>query len=179
MDYLVDFLNMQKDTGGEVVIKGLDSHVSSCNYNKALKISLNSSAPKLSPRQMRLQNLADEKDYQYTNRVDWNTSYLKNFHFFEIRPIERKSDCLKGTFKDLDMSWEIADVTFNEGAAFTAEVFNTTAMVLKLDKKIPVFTMEKEGVIEKLFDRVMAFSCLLYTSPSPRDATLSRMPSSA
>ena len=25
----------------------------------------------------------------------------------------------------------------------------------------------------------MAYSCLLYTSPSPRDATLSRMPSSA
>ena len=27
--------------------------------------------------------------------------------------------------------------------------------------------------------RVMNLSCLLYTSPSPRDATLSRMPSSA
>ena len=25
----------------------------------------------------------------------------------------------------------------------------------------------------------LAFTCLLYTSPSPRDATLSRMPSSA
>ena len=28
-------------------------------------------------------------------------------------------------------------------------------------------------------DRVREYSCLLYTSPSPRDATLSRMPSSA
>ena len=28
-------------------------------------------------------------------------------------------------------------------------------------------------------DRLMDMSCLLYTSPSPRDATLSRMPSSA
>ena len=158
MDYLVDYLLMQKDTGGEVVIKGLDAHVSSCSYNKALKLSLDSSAPKLSPRQNRLQSLANEKDYQYMNGVDWNTSYLKNFHFFEIRPIERKSNCVKGTFKDLDISWEISDVTFNEGAAFTAEVFNTTLMVLKLNKKIPIFTMEKEGVIEKLFDRVMAFS---------------------
>ena len=56
------------------------------------------------------------------------------------------------------MSWEIADVTFSEGAAFTAETFNTTLMVLKLNKKIPVFTMEKEGVFEKIFDRVMAFT---------------------
>ena len=56
------------------------------------------------------------------------------------------------------MSWEIADITFNEGQAFTAETFNTTLMVLKLNKKIPIFTMEKEGVLEKIFDRVMAFT---------------------
>ncbi len=158
MEYLVDFLKMQKDTGGNVVISGLDSHVSSSVYNKALKISLNSYNDKLSPRQIRLQNLANEKEYQFTKRVDWNTSYLRNFHFFEIRPIERKSNCIKGTFKDLNITWEIADVTFSEGAAFTAEVFNATVMVLKLNKEIPVFTMEKEGVFDKIFDRVMAFT---------------------
>ena len=31
----------------------------------------------------------------------------------------------------------------------------------------------------KLFERFEVMGCLLYTSPSPRDATLSRMPSSA
>ncbi|MFP4844536.1 SulP family inorganic anion transporter [Winogradskyella sp. PE311] len=158
MDYIVDYLKIQKNTGGTVVIKGLDSHVSSSTHNRALKISLNRSVTKLSSRQTRLQNLANEKDYQYANRIDWNTSYLKKFHFFEIRPIERKSNCLKGTFKDLDVSWEITDVTFSEGAAFTAETFNMTLMVLKLPKKMPVFTMEKEGVFEKIFDRVMAYT---------------------
>ncbi len=158
MDYLVDYLKIQKNTGGTVVINGLDSHVSSSSHNRALKISLNNSVAKLSPRQNRLQNLANEKDYQFAHQVDWNTKYLKNFHFFEIRPIERKANCLKGAFKNLDVSWEIADVTFSEGAAFTAETFNTTLMVLQLSKKIPVFTMEKEGVIEKLFDRVIAYT---------------------
>ena len=112
----------------------------------------------MSQRQKRLRNLATEKDYEYSSLVDWNTIYLKKFHFFEIRPIERKYNCLKGTFEDLNVSWEIADVTFNEGQAFTAETFNTTLMVLKLNKKIPIFTMEKEAVLEKLFDRVMAFT---------------------
>jgi hypothetical protein len=65
---------------------------------------------------------------------------------------------LKGSFDDFDTSWEIADVTFNEGQAFATETFNTTMMVLKLNKKIPVFTMEKEGVLDKLFDRVIAFT---------------------
>lgn len=158
MDYLVDYLKAQKDTGGKVIIKGLDSHVSSSTHNRALKISLNDSVAKLSPRQTRLQNLANERDYRYAHKVDWNTKYLKNFHFFEIRPIERKSNCLTGEFKDQNVSWEIADVTFSDGAAFTAETFNTTLMVLKLNKKIPVFTMEKVGVLEKIFDRMMAFS---------------------
>jgi len=158
MDYLVEYLKIQRGTGGEVMITGLDSHVASSTYNRALKISLTNTADKLSPRQKRLRNLATEKDYQYNSKVDWNTIYLKKFHFFEIRPIERKYNCLRGAFKDIDVSWEIADVTFNEGQAFTAETFNTTLMVLKLNKKIPVFTMEKEGVLEKIFDRVMAFT---------------------
>ena len=33
--------------------------------------------------------------------------------------------------------------------------------------------------MDKLAERGLLFTCLLYTSPSPRDATLSRMPSSA
>ena len=158
MDYLVDYLKMQKDSGGNVVIKGLDSHVSYSTYNRALKISLNNTLPKLSPRQIRLQNLADQKDYAFHHQVDWNTTYLKKFHFFEIRPIERKSNCLSGTFNETEISWEIFDVTFNEGEAFSAETFNTTLMVLKLKKEIPHFTMEKEGVFEKIFDRVMALT---------------------
>ncbi|NNL83505.1 MAG: hypothetical protein HKP28_08940 [Winogradskyella sp.] len=158
MDYIVDYLKTQNNTGGKVIIKGLDSHVSSSTYNRALKIALTNQVAKLSSRQIRLQNLANEKDYQYNSQVDWNTTYLKKFHFFEIRPIERKSNCLKGKFKDSDISWEIADITFSEGGAFTAETFNMTLMVLKLNKKIPIFTMEKEGVLEKLFDRVMAYT---------------------
>ncbi len=158
MDYLVEFLKSQRNSGGRVFITGLDSHVSSTTYNRALKISLNNSSKKLSQRQKRLRNLATEKEYQYSSQVDWNTLYLKKFHFFEIRPIESKYNCLKGTYEDLGVSWEIADVTFNEGKAFTAETFNTTLMVLKLNKKLPIFTMEKEGVLGKIFDRVMAFT---------------------
>lgn len=158
MDYIVDYLKIQRKLGGNVVLEGLDSHVSYSTYNKSLKISLENSAPKLSPRQGRLKNLAAEKDYVFKPEVDWNTNYLKEFHFFEIRPIERKSNCLRGKFEEKSISWEISDVTFNEGEAFSAETFNTTLIVLKLNKEIPVFTMEKEGLFEKIFDRVMALT---------------------
>ena len=158
MDYLVEYLKIQRATGGKVFITGLDSHVSLSTYNRALKISLNNSSTKLSQRQKRLRSLAIDKEYQYSSQIDWNTIYLKKFRYFEIRPIERKYNCLKGTFKDSNVSWEIADVTFNEGNAFTAETFNTTLMILNLNKKLPTFTMEKEGVLGNIFDRVMAFT---------------------
>ena len=158
MDFLVEFLKTHRATGGNAFITGLDGHVSSSTYNRALKISLTGSAAKLSHRQKRLRNLASERDYEFKSQVDWNTTYLKKFHFFEIRPIERKYNCLKGNFDSLNASWEIADITFNEGGAFTAETFNTTLMVLQLNKKIPIFTMEKEGVLEKIFDRVMTYT---------------------
>ena len=38
---------------------------------------------------------------------------------------------------------------------------------------------DKRGEILNLDYRELAFYCLLYTSPSPRDGLLSRMPSSA
>ncbi|MBL6670015.1 MAG: SulP family inorganic anion transporter [Flavobacteriaceae bacterium] len=158
MDYIVDFLKIQRKLGGQVVLEGLGSHVSYSTYNRALKISLQNSAYKLSPRQTRLKNLALENEYFFKPETDWNTNYLKEFHFFEIRPIELKSNCLKGSFDASGVSWEISDVTFNEGEAFSAETFNITLIVLKLNKKIPVFTMEKEGLFEKIFDRVMALT---------------------
>jgi len=158
MDYLVDFLKIQKNFGGTVVLEGLHSHVSYSTYNRALKISLKNTATKLSPRQNRLKNLALEKNYNFKPDVDWDTRYLKEFHFFEIRPIERKSNCVKGVFEKFNISWEVSDVTFNEGEAFSAETFNTTLIVMRLNKKIPVFTMEKEGLFERLFDRVIALT---------------------
>ena len=158
MDYIVDFLRAQKSSGGQVSIVGLDSHVSFCNHNRALKIALNNTPKKLSPRQIRLQNIANTEGYKYNYSVDWDTTYLKKFHFFEIRPIERKSNCLEGVFNDFNVSWEIADVTFNDGAAFSAETFYTTVMALKINKKMPIFSMEKEGLFEKIFDKVIAFA---------------------
>ena len=39
--------------------------------------------------------------------------------------------------------------------------------------------IETEGDLEKAVDLLRSNSCLLYTSPSPRDLVISRMPSSA
>ncbi|NND33773.1 MAG: SulP family inorganic anion transporter [Saprospiraceae bacterium] len=158
MEKMVSFLQSQRDTGGLVTIIGLGSHVSSSMHNRALKIFLHPLPGKLSTRQVHLKVLADKLGATFDSHVDWNTSYLRNFQFFEIRPIERKDNCIRGAFEKLEVQWEIADVTFNEGAAFSAEVYHSTVMTIRLPKQLPKFVMQKEGVFDKIFDRVMAFS---------------------
>ena len=49
----------------------------------------------------------------------------------------------------------------------------------ELDYPVGHALNDREHFEKMLKDKFWAFACLLYTSPSPRDATLSRMPSSA
>jgi len=58
---------------------------------------------------------------------------------------------------------------FGELARFRVSVFKQRGCVAMVLRQIPVYMMSFEEL----------GTCLLYTSPSPRDATLSRMPSSA
>ena len=62
----------------------------------------------------------------------------------------------------IEKSLEPDNVNFPDGLSMKVE---------KIDNKL-VFSFSNSGNMGKLI-------CLLYTSPSPRDATLSRMPSSA
>ena len=77
------------------------------------------------------------------------------------------------------------------------EYLHWTKEILRLESKNPKVLMEfyasrggvvcgieevkslLASVLPKIDDSAIANVCLLYTSPSPRDATLSRMPSSA
>ena len=81
-----------------------------------------------------------------------------------------------------ELRWhEIGDGAALEGGAWTEHLgFNVAVADQEKDLKyIP--NWRADHVIEDLKDlaRAGGYSCLLYTSPSPRDGLLSRMPSSA
>ena len=60
------------------------------------------------------------------------------------------------------------NIRFFNGIGAALDGFRTFGV-----QKVPVSKQDGTGITQTEFD------CLLYTSPSPRDATLSRMPSSA
>ncbi len=157
MENVIEYKRIQDHEGGHVSIIGLDNHVSSTSHNRAMKIITGPIRKKITARQIRLQKLANENGWSFRREVDWNTSSLRNFHFFDSRPIERKTNALRGTDTDNHVDWESADIIFDEGALLSSEVYHTTVHVVHLPVKIPQFTIEREGFFDKIFDKVRAF----------------------
>ena len=75
--------------------------------------------------------------------------------------LEKQIDTLKTRVKDLE--------EINEGHR-----------MLNGELRKEIFTWKKSASeLEKAKNLLQGYNCLLYTSPSPRDGLLSRMPSSA
>ena len=75
---------------------------------------------------------------------------------------------------------QVAKVTQSVVEASTSSAAGYDASKVGGRQKITAEDMSAEVVDSNPYSRLMALQrCLLYTSPSPRDATLSRMPSSA
>ncbi len=158
MENLIEFKRIHDNDGGDVKIIGLDNHVSSTSHNRALKIITGHVKKRITKRQIRLQKMAIANGWSFEREVDWNTSYFRNFHFFDSRPIEMKSNSLQGMDVKNNAHWEIADIVFDEGAMLALEVYQTTVQVVRLSSPIPKFIMDKEGFFEKIFHRVKVFS---------------------
>ncbi len=158
MENVIEYKRIQDSIGGDVSIVGLDHHWSSCNHNRALKIIVGPRKKPITKRQILLQKLANTKGWSFQREVDWDTSYLRNFSFFESRPIEQKTNSLRGVDSKHTAQWEIADIVFDEGAMLSLDVFHTTVLVVRLNRSIPKFIVEKEGLFDKLFGRIKALS---------------------
>jgi MFS superfamily sulfate permease-like transporter len=158
MENIIDFKRIHDNQGGDVKLIGLDNHVASTSHNRALKIIAGRAKKRITQRQIRLQKLAIANGWSFDREVDWNTSYLRNFRFFESRPIEMKSNSLQGVDAENNAQWEISDIVFDEGALMALEVYHTTVQVIRVSTPIPKFIIDKEGLFEKVFNRVKALS---------------------
>jgi MFS superfamily sulfate permease-like transporter len=158
MENLIDFKRIHDNDGGSVKLVGLENHVASTSHNRSLKIVTGRVKKRITQRQIRLQKMAINNGWSFEREVDWNTSYLRNFHFFDSRPIEMKTNSLKGLDTKNNANWEISDIIFDEGALLALEVYQTTVQVIKLPSKIPPFIIDKEGLFDKIFDRVKVFA---------------------
>ncbi len=158
MENMIEFKRIHDNNGGNVKLIGLDNHAASTSHNRALKIITGRIKKRITKRQIRLLRLANANGWSFDREVDWNTSYLRNFHFFDSRPIEMKSNSLQGQDVENNVQWEIADIVFDEGAMLALEVYQTTVQIVRLPSPIPRFIIDKEGLFNKIFNQMKVFS---------------------
>ena len=70
-------------------------------------------------------------------------------------------------------AWASLEVTLTEAGIGYEDIIDTTLYIVDLQKNASIMAKVRNEFIKE------PYPCLLYTSPSPRDRTRSRMPSSA
>ncbi len=158
LEYLQSLSEKFRHAGGKLQLLGTEHHQSSSSYPQALRvlggpvITAPERPVRMSRRQREMRELADQNGWHYCLELDWDASYLKNFAFFETRPLEYKENVLSGRYEEFGVDWEIADLTFDEGAILVEE-FHTTVQILFHSWDIPAFVVERE----ELYDRLMEY----------------------
>jgi MFS superfamily sulfate permease-like transporter len=146
LELTYEFQRLHESNGGSVKIVGLEEHVSSSVHKYAMRIQTKETKKNLTLREKSIQSMALKNGWDYRYDPVWDV-YFESFYFFKSRPIEFKSNCITGSENDMD--WEIADITFDEGAYLALQEFRTTVEMIKLPFQIPKFTIEKKGIIDK------------------------------
>jgi MFS superfamily sulfate permease-like transporter len=149
LEHLFEFQRNQISGGGQVSIIGHEHHHSSSDHKMALKF-LTDTSNRMSPRQKGLLQIAEEKKWDFEPRSSEDVIYFESFDFFKSRPIEYKYNVIKPL--DAEFMWEIMDFTFDEGAFLSLEEFHTTMCLVRFPFRIPVFTIEQKGRLERIFD---------------------------
>lgn len=153
---MLEFINTwgkdyKTDHGGTYEIIGLDEHLTTSDHPYTIHALPQSVAKPLSKRQTELKEYAYSHQWTFDPKLDWNTDYLKVNTFFETRPIEYLKNRIAGIFP-CGSEWEVVDITFDEGALMAAEVHNMTTMLIRFNKDIPDFELDKERLLHRLLD---------------------------
>lgn len=150
MESLNNYQELFHKKGGHLDIIGLDMHGTDSEHPFALRrvLPLQNILPKsLTKRQLTLEELA--KSYQFSFEVAKTKSvdFIEDFIYFKTRQI----DHIFNRTRNEDASFRMFDISFHEGEFIAKEDIKTTMVYLSLDEEIPVFTLDKEGFLERIY----------------------------
>lgn len=153
---MLEFVNSwgkdyQNDQNGKYEVVGLDEHLTTSSHPYTIHALPQSVGKPLSKRQSQLRDYAFKNSWKFEPEINWNTDYLKSNKFFETRPIEYLKNRVVGSYQN-EISWEVVDITFDEGALMAAEVHNMTMLSVRFNGNVPNFELDKERIFSRLLD---------------------------
>ena len=149
MEGLENYTDTFAKKGGSIEIIGLDKHGADSTHPFAIRKvlpfnKLNRIGRYFTKRQDLLKITAKELKWSYSAKKNKKTRFLRDFVFFRTRQIPYSYN----TLSDKDDRFKLFDVEFTEGAFIAREVVKTTVMHMQLREEIPVFTLDREGLLD-------------------------------
>ena len=148
MENMNNYTEIFERKGGHFEVIGLDDSKSGSEHPFALrKILPKQRIPKegvLTKRQKSIQKISEEMRYSYDAFSDLKIEELPSFGYFKTRKVDKISNVLTKNH------CSIFDVQFSEGEMIAKQVIKATMFHIQTKKKLPKFTLDKEGVFEYL-----------------------------
>ena len=137
--------------GGTFEVIGLDVHDTDSSHPFAVRTLR--SVKKLrvfgsgrTKRQLQLEALAKERGWSYKETPAFKRYMLRNFLGHQTAAVEQ----VYNQVVSADNSVSLFDITFSEGVFIAKESVQTTFLRIKLKSSIPVFSFDREMLLEKL-----------------------------
>ncbi|MBT8286603.1 MAG: SulP family inorganic anion transporter [Flavobacteriaceae bacterium] len=149
MENLNNYQDLFKKRGGHFEVIGLDMHGADSEHPFALRrlLPIPNLLNNFTRRQSALQDLASDFELTYNPDRTTEVEFLANFLFFRTKQVNH----IFNQLIDQNLGSDVFDIEFSEGAFIAKEVIHTTMMHIKLDKSIPEFTLDREGLLERFY----------------------------
>jgi len=150
MENVDDYQELFHRKGGNIEVIGLDVLGAKSKHPFALRrlLPLQKILPdNKTKRQKNLSVVADDFNLSYNPIKKSNAEFLEEFIYFKTKKIEH----IFNELKEKNKQYQSFDITFSEGEFIAKEVVRTTMLYIKVSKKIPAFTLDKEGLMERFY----------------------------
>ncbi len=137
--------------GGTFEVIGLDVHDTDSSHPFAVRTlrpvkKLRVFGGGRTKRQLQLEALAKERGWSYKETPAFKRYMLRNFLGHQTAAVEQVYNLVVSA----DNSVSLFDITFSEGVFIAKESVQTTFLRIKLKSSIPVFSFDREMLLEKL-----------------------------
>ena len=150
MENLNGYQELFKKRDGHFDVVGLDMHDTDSKHPFALRRLLpvpNLIKNSLTKRQATIEGFAEDYELTYNAKKQKETHFLDHFLFFRTKKINHIYNQLSNN----SIGIKLFDIEFSEGEFIAKEVVRSTMLYMELNSKIPEFTLDREGFLQKVY----------------------------
>ena len=150
MENVHDYQELFHKKGGNIGVIGLDILGTKSEHPFALRrlLPLQNIIPNnKTKRQKNLELVAGDFELKFDPLKRKSSLFLENFIYFKTKKVEHVFNQLSAK----NNPCRLFDITYSEGEFIAKEVVRSTMFYIKTSSSVPVFTLDKEGLLERLY----------------------------